>query len=265
MPSVPVLRIFDVACEEEALTTGTITNIAARIDNGVKTYGDGDAAVHALNGASAEFERGRFTAIMGPSGSGKSTLLHCVAGLDSLTSGNAYIGDVDLATLKDRDLTLLRRKRVGFIFQSFNLIPTLSADENILLPLTIAGESPDRDWYNQIIDTVGLRDRLEHLPSELSGGQQQRVAAARALVSKPEIVFADEPSGNLDSKSGAELLGFMRMAVREFDQTIVMVTHDPVTAAYSDRIVFLDDGKIVDEMSEPTAEAVLDRLKSFGS
>lgn len=247
------------------MTTGTITNIAARIDNGVKTYGDGDAAVHALNGASAEFERGRFTAIMGPSGSGKSTLLHCVAGLDSLTSGNAYIGDVDLATLKDRDLTLLRRKRVGFIFQSFNLIPTLSADENILLPLTIAGESPDRDWYNQIIDTVGLRDRLEHLPSELSGGQQQRVAAARALVSKPEIVFADEPSGNLDSKSGAELLGFMRMAVREFDQTIVMVTHDPVTAAYSDRIVFLDDGKIVDEMSEPTAEAVLDRLKSFGS
>ncbi len=246
------------------MTTATITDIAARIDNGVKTYGEGDAAVHALNGASAEFERGRFTAIMGPSGSGKSTLLHCIAGLDALTSGNAYIGDIDLASLKDRDLTLLRRERVGFIFQSFNLIPTLNADENILLPLTIAGQDPDLDWYNQIIETVGLRDRLNHLPSELSGGQQQRVAAARALVSKPEIVFADEPSGNLDSKAGAELLGFMRMAVREFEQTIVMVTHDPVTAAYSDRIVFLDDGKIVDEMADPTAEAVLDRLKNFG-
>ncbi len=249
---------------EDCMTTATITDIAARIDNGVKTYGEGDAAVHALNGASAEFERGRFTAIMGPSGSGKSTLLHCIAGLDALTSGNAYIGDIDLASLKDRDLTLLRRERVGFIFQSFNLIPTLNADENILLPLTIAGQDPDLDWYNQIIETVGLRDRLNHLPSELSGGQQQRVAAARALVSKPEIVFADEPSGNLDSKAGAELLGFMRMAVREFEQTIVMVTHDPVTAAYSDRIVFLDDGKIVDEMADPTAEAVLDRLKNFG-
>lgn len=247
------------------MTTATITDIAARIDNGIKTYGEGDAAVHALNGASAEFERGRFTAIMGPSGSGKSTLLHCIAGLDTLTSGNAYIGDIDLASLKDRDLTLLRRERVGFIFQSFNLIPTLNADENILLPLTIAGKDPDLDWYNQIIETVGLRDRLDHLPSELSGGQQQRVAAARALVSKPEIVFADEPSGNLDSKAGAELLGFMRMAVREFEQTIVMVTHDPVTAAYSDRIVFLDDGKIVDEMADPTAEAVLDRLKNFGA
>ncbi|VAW09073.1 Lipoprotein-releasing system ATP-binding protein LolD, partial [hydrothermal vent metagenome] len=198
------------------MTTATITNVAARIDNGVKTYGEGDAGVHALNGASAEFERGKFTAIMGPSGSGKSTLLHCIAGLDTLTSGNAYIGDIDLASLKDRDLTLLRRERVGFIFQSFNLIPTLNADENILLPLTIAGQEPDLDWYNQIIETVGIRDRLDHLPSELSGGQQQRVAAARALVSKPEIVFADEPSGNLDSKAGSELLGFMRMAVREF-------------------------------------------------
>jgi len=241
------------------MTTATTTNIAARIDDGVKTYGEGDAAVHALNGASAEFERGKFTAIMGPSGSGKSTLLHCIAGLDTLTSGNAYIGDIDLGSL-----TLLRRERVGFIFQSFNLIPTLNADENILLPLTIAGEEPDMDWYNQIIDTIGIRDRLDHLPSELSGGQQQRVAAARALVSKPEIVFADEPSGNLDSKAGSELLGFMRMAVREFDQTIVMVTHDPVTAAYSDRIVFLDDGEIVDEMAEPTAASVLDRLKTLG-
>jgi len=246
------------------MTTTMTTTIAARIEGGVKTYGEGDAAVHALNGASAAFERGKFTAIMGPSGSGKSTLLHCIAGLDTLTSGKAYIGDIDLASLKDRDLTLLRRERVGFIFQSFNLIPTLNADENILLPLTIAGEDPDLDWYNQIIETVGISDRLDHLPSELSGGQQQRVAAARALVSKPEIVFADEPSGNLDSKSGAELLGFMRMAVREFDQTIVMVTHDPVTAAYSDRIVFLDDGKIVDEMAEPTAASVLDRLKNLG-
>ncbi len=245
------------------MTTATMTNIAARIEDGVKTYGEGDAAVHALNGASAEFERGRFTAIMGPSGSGKSTLLHCIAGLDTLTSGNAYIGDVDLATLKDRDLTLLRRERVGFVFQSFNLIPTLTADENILLPLTIAGREADPDWYNQIIGTVGLSDRLGHLPAELSGGQQQRVAAARALVSQPEIVFADEPSGNLDSKASAELLDFMRRAVKEFGQTIVMVTHDPVTAAYADRIVFLEDGKIVDEMTDPTPGAIHDRLKSL--
>ncbi len=247
------------------MTTGTMTEIAARIEAGVKTYGEGDAAVHALDGATASFERGRFTAIMGPSGSGKSTLLHCLAGLDTLTSGAAYIGDVDLATLKDRDLTLLRRERVGFIFQAFNLIPTLTAEENILLPLTIAGRDPDEAWYEQIIETVGLSDRLDHLPAELSGGQQQRVAAARALVSRPEIVFADEPSGNLDSRSGTELLSFMRMAVREFDQTIVMVTHDPVTAAYADRIVFLDDGRIVDEMFDPTAESVLDRLKNLGS
>jgi len=245
------------------MTTPTITSVAARIEDGVKTYGEGDAAVHALNGASAEFERGLFTAIMGPSGSGKSTLLHCIAGLDSLTSGNAYIGDIDLATLKDRDLTLLRRERVGFVFQSFNLIPTLTADENILLPLTIAGKEADPDWYDQIIGTVGLGDRLGHLPAELSGGQQQRVAAARALVSQPEIVFADEPSGNLDSKASAELLGFMRRAVKDFGQTIVMVTHDPVTAAYADRIVFLDDGKIVDEMTDPTPGAIHDRLKSL--
>lgn len=245
------------------MTTGTLTDIAARMDNGTKTYGDGQAAVHALNGATAEFARGDFTAIMGPSGSGKSTLLHCIAGLDTLTSGTAYIGDVDLASLSDRNLTLLRRERVGFVFQSFNLIPTLTAEENILLPLTIAGNDPDEDWYNQILETVGLRDRLDHLPSELSGGQQQRVAAARALVAQPEIIFADEPSGNLDSKSGSELLSFMRRAVKEFGQTIVMVTHDPTTAAYADRIVFLEDGMIVDEMADPTAEAVFDRLKSL--
>ncbi len=246
------------------MTTTTATEYAARLENGVKTYGEGDAVVHALNGATAEFERGRFTAIMGPSGSGKSTLLHCIAGLDSLTSGSAYIGDVDLSTLKDKELTLLRRERIGFVFQAFNLVPSLTAEENILLPLSIGGKKPDEDWYSQILDTVGLRDRLSHLPSELSGGQQQRVAAARALASKPEIIFADEPSGNLDSKAGAELLGFMRRAVKEFGQTIVMVTHDPNTAAYSDRIIFLEDGVTVDEMIEPTADSVLDRLKSLG-
>ena len=246
------------------MTTAPTKTYAARLENGVKTYGDGDAAVHALNGATAEFEQGRFTAIMGPSGSGKSTLLHCIAGLDSLTSGSAYIGAVDLSSLKDRDLTLLRRERIGFVFQAFNLVPSLTAEENILLPLSIGGKKPDEDWYSQILDTVGLRDRLEHLPSELSGGQQQRVAAARALVSQPEIIFADEPSGNLDSKASAELLGFMRRAVKEFGQTIVMVTHDPNTAAYADRIIFLEDGKTVDEMYAPTADSVLDKLKSLG-
>jgi len=238
--------------------------IAARIESGVKIYGEGDAMVHALRGVSAAFERSRFSAIMGPSGSGKSTLLHCIAGLDTLTTGSVYIGDVELGSLSDRDLTLLRRRHVGFVFQTFNLIPTLNARENILLPLSIAGEKPDAAWYDQVIATVGLADRLKHRPSELSGGQQQRVAAARALVSQPEIVFADEPSGNLDSKSSGELLSFMRRAVKEFGQTIVMVTHDPITASYADRIVFLDDGQVVDEMLDPTADAVLDRMKSFG-
>jgi putative ABC transport system ATP-binding protein len=247
------------------MTTGTITDIAASMDNGVKTYGEGDASVHALNGASAQFSRGEFTAIMGPSGSGKSTMLHCLAGLDTLTSGAVCIGDVDLATLKDKDLTLLRRERVGFIFQAFNLVPTLDAQENIILPLTIAGTKPDLDWYNEIIEILALGDRLDHLPAELSGGQQQRVAAARALVSKPEIIFADEPSGNLDSKSGAELLAFMRQAVKEFGQTIVMVTHDPNTAAYADRVIFLEDGAFVHEMHGPTPDAILDTLKKLGS
>ncbi len=246
------------------MTPPQTTIYAARLEDGVKTYGEGEAAVHALNGATAEFERGRFTAIMGPSGSGKSTLLHCIAGLDNLTSGSAYIGDVDLSSLKDRDLTLLRRERIGFVFQAFNLVPSLNAEENILLPLTIGGRKPDEDWYGQILDTVGLRDRLKHLPAELSGGEQQRVAAARALISQPEIIFADEPSGNLDSKAGAELLGFMRRAVDEFGQTIVMVTHDPNTASYADRIIFLEDGETVDEMSDPTPGSVLDRLKSLG-
>ncbi|HEY5651732.1 MAG TPA: ABC transporter ATP-binding protein [Acidimicrobiia bacterium] len=240
------------------------TATAASMTNGVKVYGSGDSAVHALDGVSVDFERGRFTAIMGPSGSGKSTMLHTLAGLDSLSSGSVHIGDTELGSLSDRQLTMLRRKSVGFIFQSFNLIPTLTAEENIKLPLTIAGQSADEGWFQTIVGTVGIRDRLTHRPAELSGGQQQRVAAARALVSRPEIIFADEPSGNLDSTSGAELLGFMRQAVREFDQTIVMVTHDPVAAGYADRVVFLADGSVVDEMFEPTPGRVLDRMKNLG-
>jgi putative ABC transport system ATP-binding protein len=237
---------------------------AARVDEGTKIYGSDGTAVRALDGVSVRFETGRFTAIMGPSGSGKSTLLHCIAGLDTLDGGTVHIGDVELGSLNDRELTRLRRERVGFVFQAFNLIPTLSAEENILLPLSIAGRRPDPDWYEAVIETVGLRNRLHHRPSELSGGQQQRVAAARALVARPEIVFADEPSGNLDSKSGAELLTFMHRAVREFGQTIVMVTHDPVAASYADRIVFLADGRTVDEMADPTPEAVYDRMKNLG-
>ena len=240
------------------------TATAASIANGVKVYGSGDSAVHALDDVTVEFDRARFTAIMGPSGSGKSTLLHTLAGLDSLSSGTVHIGDTELGSLSDRQLTMLRRQAVGFIFQSFNLIPTLNAEENIKLPLTIAGESVDEEWFDAIVATVGLQDRLDHRPTELSGGQQQRVAAARALVSRPDIIFADEPSGNLDSTSGAELLSFMRQAVREFDQTIVMVTHDPVAAGYADRVVFLADGTVVDEMHDPTPERVLDRMKTLG-
>jgi putative ABC transport system ATP-binding protein len=241
-----------------------MTRLAARVENGQKIYGTGDAAVHALAGLSVEFERGHFTAIMGPSGSGKSTLLHCVAGLDELTSGSVYIGDTELGSLNDRDLTLLRREKVGFIFQAFNLIPTLSAAENITLPLDIAGEDPDQAWFDQVVNTVGLGDRLSHRPTELSGGQQQRVAAARALVSRPEIIFADEPSGNLDSTAAGELLGFMEQAVKDLGQTIVMVTHDPVAASYADRIVFLADGKVVGELHDPTQETVLDMMKQLG-
>jgi putative ABC transport system ATP-binding protein len=238
---------------------------AARVDNAVKTYGEGGAAINALDGITAGFARGAFTSIMGPSGSGKSTLLHCLAGLDELSSGDVHIGDVDLGSLNDRELTMLRRERVGFVFQAFNLIPTLTAEENILLPLSIAGRKPDRDWFNTVISTIGIGDRLTHRPSELSGGQQQRVAAARAMMSQPDIIFADEPSGNLDSTSGAELLSFMRRAVAEMGQTIIMVTHDPVAASFSDRIVFLADGKAVDDMVEPTPDSVLDRMKKLGS
>jgi putative ABC transport system ATP-binding protein len=237
---------------------------AARMTSAVKRYGQGDTAVTALDGIDVSFESGQFTAIMGPSGSGKSTLLHCQAGLDSLTSGSAYIGEVDLGSLSDKDLTLLRREQVGFVFQAFNLIPTLSAKENVLLPLLIAGAEHDAPWFDEVVGILGIGNRLSHRPAELSGGEQQRVAAARALVSHPAIVFADEPSGNLDSRAAAELLGFMRRAVSDYGQTIVMVTHDPVAAAYADRIVFLGDGRIVDELATPTTEAVIDRMKQFG-
>jgi putative ABC transport system ATP-binding protein len=238
--------------------------LAARTVDAVKIYGTGDAAVRALDGVDVEFPEGHFTAIMGPSGSGKSTLLHCLAGLDRLTSGTVYIGEVDLSTLDEKRLTLLRRTKVGFVFQAFNLLPTLTAAENITLPLDIAGRDHDRTWFDRVVATVGLKDRLSHRPAELSGGQQQRVAAARALVSRPAIIFADEPTGNLDSRSGAELMEFLGLAVREFGQTIVMVTHDPGWASYADRVLFLADGRIVDAMGSPTAERVLDRMKSLG-
>ncbi len=241
------------------------TGAAARAVDLVKVFGSGDAAVRALDGITVEFAGGRYTAIMGPSGSGKSTLLHCMAGLDSPTSGHVFIGEVDLTALPEKKLTQLRRDRVGFVFQAFNLVPTLTASENITLPMDIAGRKPDEAWVRKVVETVGLADRLAHRPSELSGGQQQRVAAARALASRPAIVFADEPTGNLDTKASAELLEFLRRAVREFGQTIVMVTHDPMAASYADRVVFLEDGKVIDEMQGPTAESVLDRMKSLGS
>jgi putative ABC transport system ATP-binding protein len=237
---------------------------AASTRDAVKVYGKGSTEVRALDGVTVEFATGCFTAIMGPSGSGKSTLLHCIAGLDNLTSGSAFIGDDDLSELDDKRLTILRRDRIGFVFQAFNLVPTLTAMENITLPLALAGRKGDRDWIDQVVRTVGLADRLDHRPSELSGGQQQRVAVARALASRPHIIFADEPTGNLDSRAGAEILAFMRRAVQDLGQSIVMVTHDPVAASYSERIVFLADGRIVDEMLAPTAERVLDRLKSLG-
>jgi putative ABC transport system ATP-binding protein len=236
---------------------------AARAVDLTKTYGRGDAVVRALDTVSVAFERRRFSAIMGPSGSGKSTLLHCMAGLDAPTSGQVFIGDTEITSLSDKDLTRLRRDKVGFVFQAFNLVPTLTASENITLPLDIAGRDVDRAWFDTVVDTVGLRERLGHRPNELSGGQQQRVAGARALVSRPEIVYADEPTGNLDSKASRELLEFLRDAVREHDQTIVMVTHDATAASFADRIVFLADGRIVDEMVAPTTDRILDRLKSL--
>jgi putative ABC transport system ATP-binding protein len=245
-------------------TAPTQTRAAARSEDLVKVYGEGDAAVRALDGVTVEFASGRFSAIMGPSGSGKSTLMHCMAGLDSVTSGRVFVGETDLTTLADKALTLLRRDRVGFIFQAYNLVPTLTAAENITLPLDLAGRQADRQWLDQVIDITALRPRLSHRPNELSGGQQQRVAAARALAARPEIVFADEPTGNLDSRSSAEILEFLRRSVEEFAQTIVMVTHDPVAASYAERVVFLVDGKVHDELAAPTAERVLDRMKSLG-
>jgi putative ABC transport system ATP-binding protein len=239
----------------------TTTRIAARAVGVTKAYGSGETRVLALDGVSVEFQAGRFTAIMGPSGSGKSTLMHCLAGLDAVTGGDVYIGDTRVTGLRDKALTGLRRDKVGFVFQQFNLLPTLTAQENILLPMSIAKRKPDPEWFDTVVDTVRLRDRLSHRPTQLSGGQQQRVACARALAARPEVIFADEPTGNLDSRSGAEVLGFLRNSVRRYGQTIVMVTHDPNAASYADRVVFLADGHIVDELAEPTADAVLDTMK----
>jgi putative ABC transport system ATP-binding protein len=236
----------------------------ARATDVYKVYGSGEAEVRALDGINVEFGTAQFTAIMGPSGSGKSTLLHCLAGLDRVSSGQIFLGDIEISACNEKQLTLIRRDRIGFVFQAYNLIPTLNAEENITLPMALAGKKPDPAWFKEIVETVRLADRLKHRPSELSGGQQQRVAVARALLSRPDLMFADEPTGNLDSRSGAEILTFMRDAVNNLKQTIVMVTHDPIAAGYADRAVFLADGRIVDEMPQPTADTVLDRMKSLG-
>nr|WP_202514805.1 MULTISPECIES: ABC transporter ATP-binding protein [unclassified Streptomyces] len=252
--------------ESAVTTTSTAhraTAVAARATELSKVYGEGETRVTALDRVTVDFPQGEFTAIMGPSGSGKSTLMHCVAGLDSFSSGSVRIGETELGSLKDKQLTQLRRDKIGFIFQAFNLLPTLTALENITLPMDIAGRKPNQEWLHRVIDMVGLSDRLKHRPTELSGGQQQRVAVARALASQPEIIFGDEPTGNLDSRSGAEVLGFLRNSVRELGQTVVMVTHDPVAASYADRVIFLADGAIVDQMIRPTADGVLDRMKAF--
>jgi putative ABC transport system ATP-binding protein len=241
----------------------TTATLAARAADLAKTYGAGETLVTALKGVSVQFPRGGYSAVMGPSGSGKSTLMHCLAGLDSVSSGQVFIGDVDITKLDDKALTALRRDNVGFVFQQYNLLPTLNAIENITLPLDIARRTPDKEWLDTIVNAVGLGNRLRHKPAELSGGEQQRVACARALLGRPDVVFADEPTGNLDSRSSAEVMGFLRRSVDEFGQTIVMVTHDPAAAAYSDRVVFLSDGLVVDEMTAPTAERVLDRMKNL--
>ncbi|MFJ4978250.1 ABC transporter ATP-binding protein [Streptomyces coeruleorubidus] len=244
-------------------TAHRATAVAARAEDLSKVYGQGETRVIALDHVTVNFHQGEYTAIMGPSGSGKSTLMHCVAGLDTFSGGSVRIGDAELGPLKDKQLTRLRRDKIGFIFQAFNLLPTLTALENITLPMDIAGRKPDKEWLGKVIDMVGLSDRLGHRPAQLSGGQQQRVAVARALASRPEIIFGDEPTGNLDSRSGAQVLGFLRNSVRELGQTVVMVTHDPVAASYADRVIFLADGRIVDEMLRPTADGVLDRMKEF--
>jgi putative ABC transport system ATP-binding protein len=243
----------------------TFTRPAARVVNATKVYGRGEAQVRALDDVNVEFADQQFTAIMGPSGSGKSTLMHVLAGLDTLTSGQAWIGDVELGRLKERKLTKLRRNQIGFVFQSFNLVPTLTAAENISLPTRLARRKPDKAWTGRLVQVVGLQQRLDHRPAELSGGQQQRVAVARALSTEPQIIFADEPTGNLDSRSSAEILAFMRTVVDDMRQTIVMVTHDPVAASYADRVVFLADGRIVDELFHPTSDSVLDRIRNLGA
>ncbi|MDJ0468482.1 MULTISPECIES: ABC transporter ATP-binding protein [Nocardiaceae] len=240
-----------------------MSDIAARAVDVSKVYGSGDTQVHALSGVNVEFARGEFTAIMGPSGSGKSTLMHCLAGLDTASSGTVTIGDTELTALSDKEMTGLRRDRIGFVFQAFNLVPTLTALENITLPLDIAGRTPDKQWLDTVVDRLGLRDRLGHRPSELSGGQQQRVACARALAGRPDIVFGDEPTGNLDSRSSGEVLSILRTAADEFDQTVVIVTHDPRAASYADRVVFLADGAVIDQLASPTADAVLERMKKL--
>jgi putative ABC transport system ATP-binding protein len=244
--------------------TPTSTSAAARAVGVTKVYGTGDTAVHALDGVDVEFAPGQYAAIMGPSGSGKSTLLHCLAGLDRVTAGRIFLGDDEITAMSEKQLTLVRRDKIGFVFQAYNLVPTLTGLENITLPLALAGRKPDPEWLDQIIATVNLADRVEHRPNELSGGQQQRVAVARALASKPDVIFADEPTGNLDSKSGAEILGFMRQAVSELGQTIIMVTHDPNAAAYADRVVFLADGKLRGDMTEPTVDSVIDNMRRLG-
>ena len=245
---------------DQPTSGATVRHAAVRAVGVTKTYGTGDATVTALRAVDVELYAGEFTAVMGPSGSGKSTLMHCCAALDTVTSGSVFVGETELNRLGDKELTRLRRDEIGFVFQSFNLVPTLSAEENILLPLSIAGRRPDPDWYSTVVDTVGLRDRLGHRPNQLSGGQQQRVAVARALASRPSVVFADEPTGNLDSRSGAEVLTLLRRSVDEFGQTVVMVTHDPVAAAYTDRVVFLADGEVVSDLRRPTRETVLERM-----
>ena len=262
----PERALRSVAGEREDGTarTGGVPPPAARAADVVKVYGSGGTAVRALDGISIEFPPAQFSAVMGPSGSGKSTLLHCLAALDSVTSGRVTIGDADLSAMNEKQLTLLRRDRIGFVFQAFNLVPTLTAKENITLPMDIAGRKPDASWFDRVIETLGIRPRLDHRPSELSGGEQQRVAAARALAGRPQIIFADEPTGNLDSRASKDLLTFMRKAVTDLGQTIVMVTHDPTAAAYADRVVFLADGRVVDEMVEPTAERIIDHMKSLG-
>ena len=242
---------------------GAEPELAVRAESVTKVYGEGGTRVVALDDVSAGFGRGAFTAIMGPSGSGKSTLMHCLAGLDSVTSGHVFLGDTEVTGLDDKKLTQLRRDRIGFVFQSFNLVPTLTALENITLPLDLAGRTPDKEWLHRVIETVGLADRLTHRPSELSGGQQQRVACARAMAGRPDVIFADEPTGNLDSRASSEILDFLRRSVDDDDQTIIIVTHDPVSAAYADRALFLADGQIVDDLDKPTAEAVLARMKRF--